>query len=99
MLPVSRKLEALNLACVAAIVGIWIDKAMGLIVPGFVPTTLGEVVEYTPSLNESLVSFGIWAFVLLLFTVMIKISVPILVSEIRHRERQGGGPIPAPSSG
>jgi|GEM_PF-980792 len=49
-------------ACVLCIVVIWIEKGMGLIVPGFIPRTLHEIVEYTPSLTEWKVSAGIWAF-------------------------------------
>ncbi|MCW5776736.1 MAG: polysulfide reductase NrfD [Phycisphaeraceae bacterium] len=77
-LPVSRRERFLHPACVLMIVGIWIEKGMGLIIPGFVPTPLGEIVEYTPTLNESLVSAGIWAFGLLLFTIMVRITVPVL---------------------
>ena len=50
MLPASRGLKTLNAACVLSIVGIWIEKGMGLIVPAFIPTPLGEIVEYTPTL-------------------------------------------------
>ena len=76
--PASRKPAVLNLACVALIAGIWIEKGMGLIVPGFIPTPLGEIVEYTPTLNESLVSLGIWAFGLAVYTVLVRISIPVL---------------------
>src|SRR5262245_31516024 len=55
VLPLSRSLKYLNLASVLAIVGIWIEKGMGLVVPGFIPTPLGEMVEYSPSLNETLI--------------------------------------------
>jgi molybdopterin-containing oxidoreductase family membrane subunit len=34
------------------VVGIWIEKGMGLIIPGFIPSTLHEMAEYTPSLME-----------------------------------------------
>jgi len=78
VLPVSRSLKWLNLTCVLCIVGIWIEKGMGLVIPGFIPTPLGEIVEYTPSLNETLISFGIWAFGLLCYTVFLRMSVPIL---------------------
>ncbi|MCA8978010.1 MAG: polysulfide reductase NrfD, partial [Planctomycetes bacterium] len=37
-LPVAHSLRYLNIACVSLIVGIWIEKGMGLIVPGFIPT-------------------------------------------------------------
>ena len=58
--------------------GIWVEKGMGLVVPGFIPTPLGAIVEYTPSLNETLVCLGIWAFGLLSYTIFLRMSVPIL---------------------
>jgi Ni/Fe-hydrogenase subunit HybB-like protein len=78
VLPVTRSLKYLNVACVLAILGIWIEKGMGLVVPGFIPTPLGEIVEYSPSINETLVCLGIWAFGLLCYTVFLRMSIPIL---------------------
>jgi Ni/Fe-hydrogenase subunit HybB-like protein len=78
VLPVSRSLKWLNVTCVLCIVGIWIEKGMGLVIPGFIPTPLGELVEYRPSLNETLVCFGIWAFGLLCYTLFLRMAVPIL---------------------
>src|SRR6266496_2090180 len=82
VLPASRSLRWLNLACALAIVGIWIEKGMGLVVPGFVPSPLGEIVEYSPTLNETLICLGIWAFGLLCFTVFLRMSVPILQGKL-----------------
>ncbi|HTX66913.1 MAG TPA: NrfD/PsrC family molybdoenzyme membrane anchor subunit [Opitutaceae bacterium] len=78
LLPLSRSLRWLNLTCVLCIVGIWIEKGMGLVVPGFIPTPLGQIVEYRPSLNETLVCIGIWAFGLLCYTLFLRMSVPIM---------------------
>ena len=78
VLPVSRSLKWLNVTCVLCIVGIWIEKGMGLVIPGFIPTPLGAMQEYTPSLNETLICFGIWAFGLLCYTLFLRMAVPIL---------------------
>ena len=95
VLPVSRSLKWLNLTCVLCIVGIWIEKGMGLVIPGFIPTPLGEMMEYSPSLNETLVCFGIWAFGLLCYTLFLRMAVPILqgkLSQANESQREVGPP-------
>lgn len=81
-LPISRSLRWLDVACVLAIIGIWIEKGMGLVVPGFIPTPLGEIIEYLPTWHETLICLGIWAFGLLCYTVMLRMSVPILTGQL-----------------
>jgi molybdopterin-containing oxidoreductase family membrane subunit len=87
MLPASRGLKTLNVACVLSIVGIWIEKGMGLIVPAFVPTPLGQLVEYVPTSHEIMVCLGIWAFGLLLYTIFVRVSVPVLAGEVTYEKR------------
>ena len=89
VLPVSRSLKWLNLTCVLCITGIWIEKGMGLVIPGFIPTPLGQIVEYFPTLNETLVCFGIWAFGLLCYTIFLRMAVPILQGEL-SKSNEGG---------
>ena len=73
-----RDLARIDLACVLALVGIWIEKGMGLIVPGFIPSTLHEIVEYSPSVVEWKVTVGIWAVGLIVFTLGLKLAVAVL---------------------
>jgi Ni/Fe-hydrogenase subunit HybB-like protein len=70
------------LGCVCCFAGIWIEKGMGLIVPGFIPSTLHEVVEYAPSLTEWKITAGIWAFGLMVFTVGLKLAVAVFTDEL-----------------
>ena len=87
VLPASRGLQWLNVACVLVIVGIWIEKGMGLIIPAFVPTPLGEIVEYVPTAHEILICSGIWAFGLLYYTITVRVSVPVLAGEVTYEKR------------
>ena len=80
--PAGKNRWVLNAACVAMIVGIWIEKGMGLIVPAFIPSPLGEIVEYVPTMNEILVCTGIWAFGLLIYTILVRVTIPVLYGEL-----------------
>lgn len=101
ILPLSHSLKWLNVACVCCIVGIWIEKGMGLVIPGFVPTPLGAIVEYTPTLNETLVCIGIWAFGILCYTVFLRMAVPILqgrLSKANEGQPEADGETVPPAS-
>lgn len=104
--PLHRRLALMNAACVLLIVGIWIEKGMGLIIPAFIPSPLGEIVEYAPSANEILVCFGIWSFGLLLYTIFVRITIPVLSGRLTfdrryrpHWETEGPGSVPAVGHG
>jgi molybdopterin-containing oxidoreductase family membrane subunit len=73
----------LNLACVLIIIGVYIEKGMGLSIPGFVPGTLGEIYEYGPSLIEKSVTVGIWATGALIYTLLLKFAIPVYTGELR----------------
>ncbi len=60
---------------------------MGLIVPGFIPSTLHEVVEYSPSLTEWKVTAGIWAAGLMLLTVFLKVAVAVFTDKMHFEDR------------
>jgi molybdopterin-containing oxidoreductase family membrane subunit len=78
LIPRSRKnLITLNLGCVLIWCGVYIEKGMGLVVPGFTPSTLGEIYEYHPSGTEILVGFGIFGVGALVFTFMSRIAIAV----------------------
>jgi molybdopterin-containing oxidoreductase family membrane subunit len=84
--PLRRRTLTLNIACVLAFIGIWIEKGMGLVIPGFVPTPLGEIFEYVPTSVELSVAAAIWAFGILLFTLLAKAVIAIEQGKVRYRD-------------
>lgn len=79
-------LKWLNFACVLLFVAIWIEKGMGLIIPGFIPGPWGNVVEYFPTWIEVGVTAGVWGMGLFIFTVLVKAAIPIETGKMRYRE-------------
>lgn len=78
----------LDAGCVMAFAGIWIEKGMGLIIPGFIPSTLHELVEYRPSLTEWRITAGVWAFGAMVLLVAIKVARPVLAGELLASRRE-----------
>ncbi|HTP06600.1 MAG TPA: NrfD/PsrC family molybdoenzyme membrane anchor subunit [Nitrospirota bacterium] len=92
LFPKSREnFTTLNLGCLLIIMGVYIEKGMGLVVPGFVPDTLGEIYEYSPSTAEILVTMGIWAAGALLYTLLLKFAVPIYTGKLRFETKERSG--------
>ncbi|MCC6523334.1 MAG: polysulfide reductase NrfD, partial [Polyangiaceae bacterium] len=79
--------------CGLAVVGIWIEKGMGLIFPGFIPSPLGEVVEYAPNVGEIIVCLGVVALGAFVYTAMAKITIAIQKGTLRqHPEPEAQAP-------
>jgi Ni/Fe-hydrogenase subunit HybB-like protein len=72
-----RRAPVLAVTCVMVFVSLWIDKGLGLIVGGFVPSPFGAVVRYVPSAPEVLIVLGVWAIGFLLVTVFYKITLSV----------------------
>jgi Ni/Fe-hydrogenase subunit HybB-like protein len=70
-------------ACGLLFIGIWIEKGIGLVIPGFVPSPLGEIVEYTPTWVELCVTAGIWALGLFVLTILVRVALPIELGDLR----------------
>ena len=76
--PVTRRNDlVLVIACVALFIGTWIDKGMGLVTGGFIPTPLHETVDYLPTSIELLISLGIYAIGAFILTILFKIVVSV----------------------
>lgn len=67
----------LAVACVMVFASLWIDKGMGLIVGGFVPSPLGHVTSYVPTLPEVSITLAIWAVGFLMLTVLYKMALAV----------------------
>jgi Ni/Fe-hydrogenase subunit HybB-like protein len=72
-----NNIKVLTWACVFVFVSIWIDKGMGLVVAGFVPSVLGYFHEYRPTAPELLISLAVWGIGTLVLTVLYKIALTV----------------------
>jgi len=70
--------------CALTFAGIWVEKGMGLIIPGSIPTPIGEFTQYTPSLIEILNSLGNWAIGFIVLTLLLKGAIGILLGEVKY---------------
>lgn len=78
MTPRFRNSERLlPLICVIVFLSLWIDKGLGLIVGGFIPSPLGNVTEYIPTFYEISIALGILAVGFLMVTVFYKIALSV----------------------
>ncbi|HEB83936.1 MAG TPA: menaquinol oxidoreductase [Bacteroidetes bacterium] len=72
-----NNLRLLPWTCVLVFASIWIDKGLGMVVTGFIPSPLGEIVEYSPTFPELMISVGVYAIGALLITLFYKITVGV----------------------
>jgi len=69
--------KILIVVCAAVFLSIGIDKGLGLIITGFIPTEFGKVVHYWPTIPETFISVGIWAIGIFLITIFYKIALSV----------------------
>lgn len=76
--PGTRQNEKVLLyACVAVFLSIWIDKGLGMIVTGFIPSPLGHIPYYWPTIPEFLISLGIYSLGMLIITMLYRIALKV----------------------
>ncbi len=67
----------LGLGCAMLFLAFWLDKGIGFVLAGFVPTPLHEIVEYVPTANELGITIGVWATGFFVVTVLYKIAIGV----------------------
>ncbi len=78
IVPATRRNESvLAVACVCVFLGTWIDKGMGMISGGFVPSPLHHVNEYMPTFMEVIITIGVYAVGFLVLTALYKIATGV----------------------
>jgi molybdopterin-containing oxidoreductase family membrane subunit len=90
-----RDFRTLNLGCLLIWAGVYIEKGMGLIIPGFTPSTLGQIYPYTPTATEWAIAAGVFGIGSLVLTVLVKIAAPILVGTFRAPGREAAAAPPS----
>jgi molybdopterin-containing oxidoreductase family membrane subunit len=67
----------LTVACLAVFVSLWIEKGLGLVITGFIPSPLETITEYVPTGAEIAITLGVWAIGFLILTILYKIFVSV----------------------
>ncbi len=80
-----RNWVTLNIGAVLIFAGVYIEKGMGLVIPGMTPDTLGEIYEYRPSAVEWMVAIGVFGVGALVFTTLVNVAVPIMTGTLRAK--------------
>jgi molybdopterin-containing oxidoreductase family membrane subunit len=74
---IRRKEGWLAVACAFVFVSLWIEKGLGLVVTGFIPSPLETITEYVPTGTEIAITLGIWAVGFLILTLLYRIFVAV----------------------
>jgi len=69
--------KVLIVACVCVFLSTWIDKGLGLISGGFIPSPLEHIVEYIPTIPELIISVGVYSIGALILTVLYKLAIGV----------------------
>jgi Ni/Fe-hydrogenase subunit HybB-like protein len=73
-----RNIITLNIGALLIYFGVYIEKGIALLIPGFTPDTLGQFYIYRPSITEIRTSVAIFSIGFLIFTLLTKVAVAII---------------------
>ncbi|HKJ01574.1 MAG TPA: NrfD/PsrC family molybdoenzyme membrane anchor subunit [Longimicrobiales bacterium] len=63
--------------CAGVIMALWIEKGLALVVAGFIPSPLGMVTEYAPTVPEVLITVGVYAVGGFVLTALYKVVLSV----------------------
>ena len=70
--------------CAVLFLGIWVEKGMGLLIPGSIPTPIGEFTQYSPTFIEIVNCLGNWAIGFIVLTLLLKGAIGVLLGEVKY---------------
>ena len=95
LIPKTRKnVITLNIGAILIWFGVYIEKGIALLIPGYTPDTLGQIYIYRPSMTEIKISMGIFAIGFLIFTVITKIAIAIIFEDFNVDSLKRKKPVP-----
>jgi Ni/Fe-hydrogenase subunit HybB-like protein len=96
LIPATRRnVVTLNIGAILIWFGVYIEKGIALLIPGFTPDSLGQIYGYRPSLVELKVSMGIFAIGFLIFTFITKIAIAIIFEDFNIETLRRKKPSPS----
>ena len=72
----------LNIGAVMIYIGVYIEKGIALLTPGFTPDVLGQFYIYRPSIVELKITVMIFSIGFLVFTILTKVAVAIIFEDL-----------------
>jgi len=79
--PIRRKPLWLAIGCACVFLATWIDKGVGLVIGGFIPSPLEVITEYHPTFPEITIATAIWAVGGLVLTILYKVAISVREEE------------------
>jgi Ni/Fe-hydrogenase subunit HybB-like protein len=96
LVPAIRRNERmLAVACAVTFVSLWIDKGLCLVVSGFMPSPLGAITRYVPTVPEMLITLAVWAVGALMVTIFYKITLAVREGTETWMEEHAEAPLAA----
>jgi len=81
-----------NIDCLLVFQGVYFEKGMGLLIPGLTSDVLAEIHDFSPTGIERLLSLGSWAAGLFVYTMLLRVAIPILNGDF-HMGDDGVTPV------